>query len=51
MTPGKGFEEARKALIAIGYSSKEAEQAIYEVTKEEDYLSVDEIVEKVLKEI
>ncbi len=50
MTPGKGFEEARKALIAIGYSSKEAEQAIYEVTKEEDYFSVDEIVEKVLKE-
>lgn len=48
--PDKGFEEARKALISIGYSSKEAEQAIYQVTKEKDYLSVDEIVEKVLKE-
>lgn len=50
MAPNKGFEEAKKALIAIGYGPKEAEQAIYQVTKEEDYLSVDEIVGKVLKE-
>ncbi len=51
MAPGKEFEEAKKALISIGYSSKEADQAIYEVVKDEDYLSVDEIVKKVLKEI
>lgn len=50
MAPGKGFEEAKKALVSIGYSPKEAEQSIYEVTKKEDYLSVDEIVEKVLKQ-
>jgi len=51
MAPGKEFEEAKKALISIGYSSKEADQAIYEVVKDEDFLSVDEIVKKVLKEI
>jgi Holliday junction DNA helicase RuvA len=50
MSPDKGFEEAKKALMSLGYNSKEAEQSIYQVTKEEDYLSVDEIVEKVLKE-
>ena len=49
--PGKEFEEARKALISIGYSTKEADQAICEVMKDTDYLSVDEIVKKVLKEI
>lgn len=51
MAPAKEFEEAKKALISIGYSSKEAEQAIYEVVKNADYLSVDEIVKKVLKEV
>ena len=51
MAPAKEFEEAKKALISIGYGSKEAEQAIYEVVKNTDYLSVDEIVKKVLKEI
>ena len=51
LAPKKEFEEARKALIAIGYSSKEADQAISEAVKDADYLSVDEIVKKVLKEI
>jgi Holliday junction DNA helicase RuvA len=51
LAPKKEFEEAKKALTAIGYSSKEAEQAICEVMKDTDYLSVDEIVKKVLKEI
>jgi Holliday junction DNA helicase RuvA len=51
MAPAKELEEAKKALISIGYSSKEAEQAIYEVVKNADYFSVDEIVKKVLKEI
>ena len=50
-SPGKEFEEAKKALIAIGYSPKEADQAICEVVKDEDFLSVDEIVKKILKEI
>ncbi len=50
-SPTKEAEEAKKALISIGYSSKEADQAICEVIKEEEYLSVDEIVKKVLKEI
>ncbi len=51
LVPKKEFEEAKKALIAIGYSSKEADQAICEAVKDTDYLSVDEIVKKVLKEI
>lgn len=51
LVPKKEFEEARKALMTIGFSSKEADQAISEVVKDEDYLSVDEIVKKVLKEI
>jgi Holliday junction DNA helicase RuvA len=51
LAPRKEFEEAKKALIAIGYSSKEADQAISEAVKDADYLSVDEIVKKVLKEI
>ncbi len=51
MAPAKEFEEAKKALTSIGYSPKEAEQAISEAVKDEDYLSVDEIVKKVLKEI
>jgi Holliday junction DNA helicase RuvA len=49
--PAKEFEEARKALISIGYSSKEADQAISEVVREGEYLSVDEIVKRVLKKI
>ncbi|MEO0293913.1 MAG: Holliday junction branch migration protein RuvA [candidate division WOR-3 bacterium] len=49
-TPTKEFEEAKRALITIGYSAKEAEEAIREVMKKEKYLSVDEIVKKVLKE-
>jgi Holliday junction DNA helicase RuvA len=51
LAPRKEFEEAKKALIAIGYSSKEADQAISEAVKDADYLSVDEIVKKVLREI
>lgn len=51
MAPAKEFEEARKALMSLGYSSKEADQAINEAVKDEDYLSVDEIIKKVLKEI
>jgi Holliday junction DNA helicase RuvA len=51
LAPKKEFEEAKKALVAIGYSSKEADQAISEAIKDADYLSVDEIVKKVLKEI
>jgi Holliday junction DNA helicase RuvA len=51
MAPAKEFEEAKKALISIGYSPKEADQAICEAVKDTDYLSVDEIVKKVLKEI
>jgi Holliday junction DNA helicase RuvA len=51
LAPAKEFEEARKALISIGYSSKEADRAISEVVKDEEYLSVDEIVKRVLKKI
>jgi len=51
LAPKKEFEEAKKALIAIGYSSKEADQAICDAVKDTDYLSVDEIVKKVLKQI
>jgi Holliday junction DNA helicase RuvA len=51
LTPRKEFEEAKKALITIGYSPREADEAISEVAKDADYLSVDEIVKKVLKEI
>jgi Holliday junction DNA helicase RuvA len=51
LAPRKELEEAKKALITIGYSSKEADEAINEVMKDADYLSVDEIVKKVLKEI
>ncbi len=51
LAPRKEFEEAKKALITIGYSPREADEAISEVIKDADYLSVDEIVKKVLKEI
>jgi Holliday junction DNA helicase RuvA len=51
LAPRKEFEEAKKALITIGYSPREADEAISEVVKDADYLSVDEIVKKVLKEI
>jgi Holliday junction DNA helicase RuvA len=51
LAPAKEFEEARKALISIGYSSKEADQSISEVVKDGEYLSVDEIVKRVLKKI
>lgn len=50
LEPRKEFDEARKALLSLGFSSSEADQAIREVTKGSDYLPVDEIVKKVLKE-
>ncbi len=47
--PKKELKEAKKALIALGFQSWEADNSILKVLKDSGELTADEIVERVLK--